>query len=300
MRVTRRLARLALVLVAVLGTGCAQPVHSCGGAFPAPPTTYSDAAADFDGEGFTWLFAEALAQRVPEGGCADADARTVECRTARVSLEAVWGDCLEKPLDCDATVNAFMDDVVTALREHRGLDAASREHLRLAIRTRPHGEQVATLIEGAVIRHVVGEFVAIVMVDSLPMSRVYGAADAGALGLSSDQAHAAALENTLAELAPLPNGFPPSCGNVLTIKNGYYYESTRLLDPRLVGAVTTTRPPLLVALPAYDTVLIGLDCGADARFTMSVTTGVAGASSTIPLSPMHLRVAVDGITPLPP
>ncbi|MBK6812415.1 MAG: hypothetical protein IPG81_26725, partial [Sandaracinaceae bacterium] len=82
-------------------------------------------------------------------------------------------------------------------------------------------------------------------------------------------------------------------------QNGYYYESTRLLA--LSGrATTTTTAPVLVALPAYDTVLIGQDCGAESRVALSAIAGGVGAASPVPLTSTLFRVTVDGITALTP
>jgi hypothetical protein len=175
----------------------------------------------------------------------------------------------------------------------------TRGQLRLAIRTRAYGEQVARLTDGPIIRPVAGDLVAVVMVDSPRTARGFGAADAEALGLPADRVYATALENTLAELTPLPGSVPPACGSVMAIQNGYYYESTRLLA--LSGrATTTTTAPVLVALPAYDTVLIGQDCGAESRVALAAIAGEVGLASPAPLSGTLFRVTVDGIVALTP
>ena len=176
----------------------------------------------------------------------------------------------------------------------------TRGQLRLAILTRAYGEQVARLTDGPIIRPVAGDLVAIVMVDSPRTARGFGAADAEALGLPADTVYAVALENTLAELTLLPGSVPPACGSVMAIQNGYYYESTRLLAISGRATTTTTTAPVLVALPAYDTVLIGQDCGAESRVALSAIAGGVGAASPVPLTSTLFRVTVDGITAFTP
>ena len=261
--------------------------------------SYARVAAQDDERSFTDRFAADMVQRYPDGACVYGGPRTVTCGDAQIAVDRVWNYCIDNADDCDAAVAEFADGMATALRERVVDSPATREQLRVVVRTREYGESFAGRADGAVLRPAIGDLVAIVVVDSPNTTRSYGSADGQTLGLTADAAYTLALANTLAELRDMPSD-ELACGRVVAVDRSYY-ESTRLLDPRLFGgATTTTRAPVLVAVPTYDSLLLTLDCGAASRTAFATVVSRAATDSTPPPSRTLFRVTAEGVTPVNP
>lgn len=286
-------------MLVALAFGCSEGGSSGGASATLAAESYVQHAARNDQRGFTDRFLADLTQRYPEGHCANGGPRTVVCGDAEISLDRVWNYCVDNAGGCDATVTDFADGMATALREQLAATDVTREQLRVGLRTRAYADNAGRLTDGAILRPAFGDLVAFVMVDSPTTARGYGTADARALGLDAAAAYDLALANTLAELGDLPSDGALACGAIVAVTNRSFYESTRLLDPRLFGGATTTlRAPMLVAVPTYDAMLLTLDCGAESRATLTARAAQLAAESPLPLTNTLFRVTAEGITAL--
>lgn len=282
---------------AATGAGSVSPSSSNGG--PSQGSYESDVVRG-DEDAFTRRAVASLRASSPQDGCVYGGPRTIACGDAEVSLDRVWVFCGENPDECDAMVADFVDAMTTALAERRGgATTSSVEQLRVAVRPRDYGERVSGAGEGAIVRPIAGDLVAIVMVDSPRSARIYNGGDASALGLTDDAAYARALANTIAELPPQPAGAVPPCGQVRVLENDYYYESSRILDPVWLASLAGGgSEPILVGVPAYEVVFVARECDPGTQLALAQIGDSVARSSSAPLSATLFHVVSGALVPV--
>jgi hypothetical protein len=292
-----------VALLTFTACGCAHGPDTSGASTTPPPSaSFAELARLDDEAGFTESARSELAALLAGHQVVVTEARTlfVDERFA-ISLDRPYAGCQQDPSTCDDFTREFLEGVAQQLSRSEDEARPTAERLRLALRPRERLSMSAGGTSVPVAQQFIGDVYAVVMVDFPESARVLLESELEGLGMDRAAAIERARANVVAELGPFaPENLPPRGAPMLGVISGrYYYESSRLFDPESFEAISQRLGgALLVAVPAYDTVLFAEGTDETAAAAFAAITENVYRDTTQPLSTQVFRYRSGRLVPI--
>ncbi len=257
-------------------------------------------------EAFTVLIEEALVAEAPaslahRSGVLSIMATRATDQTLTLSLDRLYAACQTNPAECGTLRSQYVTRAGVFLREQPA--TPTKASLRMAIRPAANMAGLPVALKLPVLNTLPGGLVGLLYFDLPTTMMLVGPAQLKELGLSYDEAVAAALANTTEELGPLDPAIEALAPGEAAGFKGGAYESSRLLYPQSwAGLASRFGGKLLVAFPSAEEVLCANGSGAEALPQLIALARMHFAKAERPTSPDVFEWQPTGwrlVTPAP-
>lgn len=207
----------------------------------------------------------------------------------QANLDRIYDFCTRAAAECEDAAEQYVATVVEHLEMRKQDEAIEPSTVRVVVRSREYVEatrkQLPRSAPRILARPLVGELMAVAVVD-LPRSiRLFTAADAKALKLTENEVFELGLKNLRADLKRLDEHPQPAAAQSFAFLDDSPYESSRLaLHAEWKPMAEKLGGNLIVAVPASDVVLYARGDSAMAADVLHETAKKVADEADRPLS----------------
>lgn len=260
-----------------------------------PPAVFAGSGAPKEEAAFTAWMAERIQGRIDDARVEVDSPLTLKLRQAdgeeilQANLDRIHDFCTRAPEQCEDAAAQYVAMVSEHLQARDRDQSIEASMVRVAVRSREYLEttqkQLPADAPRIVARPLVGDLMAVAVVDFPRSIRLFTTDDAKALKLTENEVFELGLKNLRADLKPLGKSAQPTADKSFRSLSDSPYESSRLaLHAEWKPIAERLGGNLIVAVPAADVLLYGRGDSKLAVDALRATASRAANQADRPLS----------------